>query len=149
MKSTLWSTLLLACLALPLMAQSGSGLRPRPERIARALNLSEAQKTSIKTIRDKHHPTMVLQRDAVKQAGTALRTALQDGSISDTQLRILYDKAASTRFELMLARRSMQREVQAVLTPEQRIKAAELRGMAKARMRMRLQGIRLNAGLAG
>jgi len=149
MKPTLWSTLILVCLALPLIAQSESGLQHRSERISQALNLSEAQKSIIQTIRDKHRPALILQRDAVKQAGAAFRKAVQDGSTSEVQLRTLYDKAATARFEMMLARRSMQREVQTVLSPEQRLKAAELRGMAKARMRMRRHNSRVDGGLPG
>jgi Spy/CpxP family protein refolding chaperone len=132
MKSMLWSPLLLAVLALPLAAQPGpDGHGSRRERISRALNLTEAQKTSLRTIREKHRPVLILRRDAVAHARIDLRTALQETAMPDPQLRALYDKAAAARFDLILARRAVRREVQAVLTPEQRARAAELRGLAR------------------
>jgi len=149
MKSMLWSTLFLVLTTLPLSAQVEPGSGRPAQRIARALNLTEAQKTSIHAIREKHRPELVVRRDAVKQAQVALRSALQDAATPEARLRALYDKAAAARFEVMLARRSVHQEVQAVLTPEQRTKAAELRGIAQERMRERMQHLRLAAGLAG
>lgn len=149
MKLMLWSTLILALAALPLAAQAGPDRGPRTERITRALNLSEVQKTSIQTIREKHRPDLVLRRDAIQQAQATLRAALLDAATPETQLRALHDKASATRFELMLARRSVHQEVQAVLTPEQRVKAAEMRGMAQARRHERMRHLRMATGMAG
>jgi Spy/CpxP family protein refolding chaperone len=136
MKAMLGSTLFLALLALPLAAQPGPEPSPqphsrpdsRPERIARALQLTEVQKASIQGIRAKHHTDLILRRDAVRHARIDLRTALQDAATPEPRLRTLYDKAAAARFDLILAQRSVRLEVQAVLSPEQRAKATELRG---------------------
>ncbi len=149
MKPMLWSTFILALAALPLAAQPLSGRGPHAEKVARALNLTEAQKASIQTIREKYRPDLVLRRDAIQQAQATLRAALQDATTPEAQLRALHDKAAATRFELMLARRSVRQEVQAVLTPDQRVKAAELRGMAQAKRQGRMRHLRMAAGLAG
>lgn len=149
MKPMLWSTLILALAALPLAAQPQSGRGLRTERIARALNLTEAQKASIQSIHEKHRPDLLLRRDTAQQAQATLRAALLDAATPEAQLRALHDRASATRFEMMLARRSVHQEVQAVLTPEQRIKAAELRGVAQARMRERMHHLRLAAGMAG
>jgi len=127
MKAMFWSTFLLALLALPLVAQPGPDRGSRPERIAQALQLTEAQKTSIQGIRAKHRPDLILRRDAVQHARIDLRTALQDTAIPEARLRVLYDKAAAARFDLLLAQRSLRLEVQAVLSPEQRAKAIEMR----------------------
>ena len=149
MKSMLWSTLIVALAALPLAAQSAPDRGHRSERISQALSLTETQKTSIQALREKHRPDLVLRRDAVKHARIDLHSALQDPATSDTLLRTLYDKASSARFDLILARRSVRREVQALLTPEQRAKAAELRGMARARMLERRPQPRRTPGMAG
>ena len=137
MKVMLWSTLLLALLVLPLAAQPGPDpdSRPdsRPERIAQALQLTEVQKASIQGIRAKHHPDLILRRDAVQHARIDLRTALQDAGAPEPRLRALYDKSAAARFDLILAQRSVRLEVQAVLSPEQRAKATELRGHLRHR----------------
>ena len=141
------STLTLAFLALPLAAQPGPV--HRSERVAHTLNLTEAQQASIKALRDKHRPDMLARIETTRQAQVSLRTALEDPATPEAQLRALNDKASAARFELMLARRSMHQEVQALLTPEQRLKAAELRGAAQARMQERRHHPRTGTGLAG
>ncbi len=143
MKSLLWTALTLTLAALPLGAQAGPRREgPRTERIAQALHLTDAQKASIKALRQKHQPELLRHREAVQQAQQALRTALQDAAAPEAQLRPLYDKAAAARFDLLLARRALQKETQALLTPEQRLKAAELRGFAQGQLRERLRGLR-------
>lgn len=136
MKSLCWSALFLALAALPLAAQ-GRGQGPRAERMAQALKLSDAQKTSIQAVRVQHHQALVLRRDAVKQAQLALHAAVMEATTPEAQLRALFDKAAAARFEMMLARRTIHQEVQALLTPEQQAQAAELRGRAQGRMHER------------
>ena len=148
MKSLLWPTLILALTALPLAAQVQ---RPghRTERVSRALALTPAQETSIRSIREKHQSNLLQRRNATLQAQSALRAALREAATPEAQLRSLYDKAAAARFEMMLARRAVRQEVQAVLTPDQRVKAAELRDRAQARMRDRMHRLRLAEGMAG
>jgi Spy/CpxP family protein refolding chaperone len=131
MKTMFRSTLILALMALPLAAQPGPDNHPRVERIGRDLQLTEAQKTSIRAIRDKHRPDLVQRRDAVQHAQIDLRSALQDPATPEPRLRSLYDRAAAARFDMILARRSVRMEVQGVLTPEQRAKAAEMRDHAR------------------
>lgn len=142
-------TLVLALMALPLTAQTVPKCGPRAERIALTLHLSDTQKTSMRAIREKHRPDLVVRRDAVQQAQAALRRAFKDAATPDTQLRALHDKAAGARFDMMLARRSVHQEVQALLTPEQRVKAAEMRGAAEARRHERRHHLRQAAGLPG
>jgi Spy/CpxP family protein refolding chaperone len=149
MKPILRFTFCLALGALPLLAQAGPGQGPRMEKIAHALNLTEAQKTGIQAIRAKHQPEVVLRRDAVQHARIDLRTALQDPATPEPRLRALYEKASAARLELILARRSVRLETLSVLTPEQRAKAADLRDMARGRMRERMRHPRPDAGMAG
>ena len=149
MKPMLWSTLILALTALSLAAQPPFHQGPRLEKLARALDLTEAQKASIQAIREKHRPDLTLHLDTAHQAHAALRAALQDAATPEARLRALHDTASAAQFELMLARRSVQQEVQAMLTPEQRLKAAELRSAAQARMRERMRHLRPAWGMAG
>lgn len=138
-----------ALFAQALTTQTGPDHGPRAERAGRALNLTEAQKTSIKAIRDKHHPGLALRRDAASQAQTALQAALQDPAASEDQLRVLHGKASAARFDLMLAQRSLRQEVQAVLTPEQRAKAADMHALARVKRQERMRHLRMAAGLPG
>ncbi len=141
--------LFLALLALPLTAQAAAGPGTRTERIAQSLHLTDPQKASIQSIRAKHLPDLALRREAVQRAQTGLRAALRDAATPEAQLRALYDKAASARFELMLARRSVRQDIQAILTPEQRTLAAEFRGAAQERLRERRRQLRPATDMAG
>lgn len=143
------AALLLAFLALPLAADPGPGTRPPASWDRQALQLTETQKADIQAIREKHRPALATRRDAVKHARIDLRTALKDPAVPDPQLRALYDRAASARFELVLAQRSLRREVRAQLTPAQQARAAELRGLARARMAGGVRHRRRSADWAG
>ena len=143
MRPLLWTALTLTLAALPLGAQGGPRREgPRAERIAQALRLTEVQKASIKALRRQHQPDLLRRREAAQQAQQALRMGLQDMSTPEAQLRPLFDRAAAARFDLLLARRALQKETQALLTPEQRLKAAELRGFAQGQLRERMRGLR-------
>jgi Spy/CpxP family protein refolding chaperone len=131
MKTLFRSALMLTLMALPLAAQPGPVDNPRAERMGRHLQLTETQKASILAIRDKHRSDLVQRRDAVRHAQIDLRSALQDPSTPEARLRALYDKASAARFDMILARRSVRMEVQAVLTPEQRAKAMALHDHAR------------------
>jgi len=147
MKSLFRSLAILALAALPSLAQPAPGPR-EGHRMARALNLTEAQQTSIQTLREKHRPDLLARRDAVRQAQTAFQTALQDPATPETQLRALHDKVSTARFDLLLASRALRQEVRAVLTPEQQARAADLRASTQARRRERMHHLRLAMGLA-
>lgn len=152
MTSLARSLVTLVFAALPLLAQPAAGAPhpgPRGGRLARVLNLTEAQRTSIQAIRDKHQPDLASRREAMRQARTAFQAALKDPAASEAQLRALHEKTTGLQFEMLLARRSVHQEVQAVLTPEQRIKAAELRGAAQARRQERMRHLRQGMGMAG
>jgi len=145
MKSLFLSAMILVLTALPLSAQQGPTRGARAEHIAGFLKLSEAQQASIRALRGKSRPAMVLQMETLKQTRMALRGALADATTTDAQLRSLHDKASAAQFDLMLSRRAVRGEVQALLTPEQRTKAAELRALAKASRQQRM--IRIHRAL--
>jgi len=148
MKFTLLRALVCLLVACPLVAQPGPGPGLRQQRIAQALHLTDAQKTSIKAIHDKHQASLLGRREATRQAQTALIAALREAATPEAQLRTLHDKAAAARFDMILARRSVRQEVQAVLTPEQRAKATELRDTIQARVRERMHRLGRAGGMA-
>ncbi len=147
MKSLFRPFAILSFAVLPMLAQPAPG--PREGRMAKALNLTEAQRTSIQAIREKHRPSLVAHRDTARQAQAALRAALQDPVTSEAQLRVLHDQASAARFDLLLAGRVVHQEVQAVLTPEQRARAAELRATRQAHRQERRRHFRMAMGMAG
>jgi Spy/CpxP family protein refolding chaperone len=131
MTTLLRSTFIAALALLPLAAQPAPR-GPRTEGFQQALQLTEAQRTSLRAIREKRRPDLTAKRDAVQHARIDLRSALQDLSIPEARLRALYDKASAARFELVLARRALRLELRSVLTPEQQARAAEMRHLARA-----------------
>ena len=125
--------------ALPLGAQPapGPGPRPRAPQVApgRGLGLTEAQRTTIRDLREKQRPEMIRLHEAARKARLDLMEALRKPESTAAALRPLYDKAAAARFEMMMAQRGLQQAVAGVLTPEQRTQAQHLRqGWGAGRM---------------
>lgn len=122
------------CIA-PLVAQAPQGQpgpdRPRSERGPRhdgkrghgpfaGLNLTDAQKASLKTIAEKHKADFEAQRKTTEDAMKAFQTALKDPNAKEADLKALHDKVSQLRFTGLMAHRAMIQECLAVLTPEQK-----------------------------
>lgn len=118
---------ILTLVALPLAAQPGPGRGARPQGPMQALGLTEAQRTTIRDLREKQRPEMIRLHEAQRKARLDLMEALRKPETTAAALRPLYDKAAAARFETMMAQRSLQQAVAGVLTPEQRAQAQKLR----------------------
>lgn len=93
----------------------------------RGLELTEAQKASMKAIAEKHREAAKGKHEAAMAARKALHEAMMNPATSVDQLKALHEKASQARFELALDRRSMMQESMALLTPEQKAKAEKLR----------------------
>lgn len=139
------AALALACL--PLSAQAPGLAGPARGRLARALNLSEAQAIGIRSIQSRHQPELIGRRAALRQARSALQSAARDSALPEAQLRALHGRIAAAQLELLLARRALRQEVRALLTPEQQDRAAAMRAIALARFRA--QGSRRDPGTPG
>jgi Spy/CpxP family protein refolding chaperone len=151
--------LLLAALTLPLAAQappppppSGragqdpEAMKRRQEFMAERLKLTEAQRASFKAIHEKHQASAKARREAAQAAAKAFREAAKDPKVSTDQLRRFHQALADARFEVMAAQRALKLELRAILSPEQREQAAELRGMAQARRHDRMMARRHGQG---
>lgn len=121
--------------------------RPRPEefhkrmqdRVERALHLTDAQKASIKEIRARHHDGLQAKAHAAKDAGKAFMEAMHKPDTKVEDLKTLHRAQADANLDLLLEHRAMRQEIKAVLTPEQREKAARLEGRMEG-MRMGRRG---------
>jgi Spy/CpxP family protein refolding chaperone len=114
-------------------------MKRRLEFMAERLKLTEAQKASFKAIHEKHQASAKARRETVQAAAKAFREAARDPKVGTDQLRRFHQALADARFEAMAAQRAMKLELRALLSPEQREQAAELRGMAQARRHDRMQ----------
>jgi Spy/CpxP family protein refolding chaperone len=93
----------------------------------RGLDLTEAQKASMKAIAEKHREIMKPKLEAMAEAKKAMHQAMIDPATPVEQLKALHDKASQAQFELVLNRRAMMQESLAILTPEQKAKAEKQR----------------------
>jgi Spy/CpxP family protein refolding chaperone len=114
-------------------AQSGSYRAGGREGFGRDLNLTEAQKTQIKAIRQKYQPQNAALRTQAKPYMDAARTARQKGDSATARTNM--EKARQIMQGGQSYRTQEQAEIRAILTPDQQAKwdahqktAAEHRG---------------------
>lgn len=103
----------------------GRRRRRRGGDIMEALNLTEAQKDQLQTIRSEYQPRISEQKETLSDAYETLRDMMTDDASSSEvrrqhqQVQALRQEMSDLRFESML-------EMREVLTPEQREEFAEL-----------------------
>jgi len=127
---------LVALFAAPLAAQGqprdgGRGMKHHSPMggpmMMRGLDLTEAQKASLKAIGEKYREASKIKRESTMAARKAFHAAMIDPATTPDQLKALHDKASQAQFELALDRRAMMQESMALLTPEQKAKAEKMR----------------------
>ena len=96
--------------------------------LARKLDLTDAQRAQVKMIWAAGRPTVIpLLRQLVNQCGS-LSSATTDGTFDEAKARAIADQQAATLSQLLVERQRMISKIyNEVLTPEQRIKADQLR----------------------
>ena len=110
------------------------GMRARGIRAALgSLDLSDAQKTQVRDLLEKQRPVMQGLREQIKADHEALRTAAADpknlSAIGSAYLKVQKDR------EMVKAEMTKSREaLEALLTPEQKVKLAGFRAGARGRM---------------
>lgn len=137
--------LLLAVATLPMAAQGfrhgrGPGRGPGFGPAFACLNLTDAQKASLKALHEKYRPTFEADRTAAFEAQKALRAATANPGTSDADLKAAFDKASTARFAMMQQRRALFQESLALLTPDQKAQFDKLRAERQQRMQERMKG---------
>jgi protein CpxP len=107
-------------------------------RLARQLDLTDAQKEQIKAIHEAEKPTIEPLVKQIRAVTRELRTVTSNGQFNETQVRALANQKAQTLAELIVARERVQSKVFAVLTPEQQSKLNQMRERAKERFLNRM-----------
>ena len=93
----------------------------------RALKLSEAQRDRIFDIMHAQAPALRDKAKALRQAEGELRALAASPDYNDAQAKVLADRAAAAMSEMTLARIQAERQVNEVLTPEQRQQLADIK----------------------
>lgn len=123
------ATLTLLLGLLPLAAQPAPQAPPQAApakpnrawaRLAEQLKLTENQKTQIQALHTRHSETAKGLRQAAAEAHRAFQEALHKPETPVDQLRTLHQTMQDKAFDLMMDRRTLDGEIRALLTPEQR-----------------------------
>lgn len=94
--------------------------------LARALDLTDAQQAQIKQITDSFEANTRSLHEQLGRGGGGTFEGLGDGAFDEAAVRAAAQARAAVHVELEVAHAKMMSQVFAVLTPEQRAKAAEL-----------------------
>jgi len=82
--------------------------------------LTEAQRTSLKAIAEKHKAALETKRKAEREAEEAFRKAMEDPATKDADLKAAFEKASQARLASILEQHALMQESAAVLTAEQK-----------------------------
>lgn len=101
------------------------------EKFAKELGLNEEQKTQIKQIHDTEKPNIQALMEAGKGIHSQLEKLGTDGVYNESQVAELAAQQAENAKQLIIAKEKTKAAVFAVLTPEQRTKAEQMRDQFK------------------
>lgn len=102
-------------------------------RLMRELNLTDAQKTQMKQIRDSYRERTATLRNDLRARRQELRQSNQGGTFNESLTAQKLADMSGLRAKLMGERFKLRQEMLAVLTPEQKTKLEQLREQFKSR----------------
>jgi periplasmic protein CpxP/Spy len=94
--------------------------------IMEELNLTDEQRTQIRSIIAGERTNMQPLVQQLKAARTELRTITANGTFNEDQVRALANQQAGTMADLMVVRQRVKSKVMAVLTPDQQTEAQKM-----------------------
>ena len=104
----------------------GGGPGDMMEHMARALNLTDAQKTQVKAIMDAERAATEPSRAKVDEIHKQIQAATAEGQFDEAQIRALASQGAQAMADQMVEHIRAHTKMLALLTPEQRAKALEM-----------------------
>ena len=104
----------------------------------RALNLTDDQKTQMKAIMEKEHPTMKPLFQQQRQIDQQLRQYVQ-GTYDEAKVRTLANQKAQVEAELTVQHTRIHNQMYQLLTPDQQSKLKEMEANHEARMQKHMQ----------
>jgi len=116
------------------------GHHDRMARLARELNLSDAQKEQIKSIMQANRQNNLPLYQQLAASKKALLAATANGNFDQAKVQALATQQSQLMAQLTMQKAAIQHQIYTqVLTPDQRAKADELRARQMARIDRRLQ----------
>lgn len=117
----------------------GYGMRGhRMEFMAKALNLTDAQKAQMKTIMQKEHPAMKPLFQQSHQIDLQLRQYVE-GNFDEAKVRVLAAQKAQIEVEMTVQHTRIHNEMYQLLTADQQAKLKEIEARHEARMQKHVQ----------
>jgi Spy/CpxP family protein refolding chaperone len=105
---------------------------------AKSLNLTDDQKTQMKAIAEKEHPTMKPLFQQERQIDQQLRQYVQ-GPYDEAKVRVLANQKAQIEAELTVSHTRIHNQMYQLLTPDQQSKLKEMEANHEARMQKHMQ----------
>ena len=111
-----------------------------PPMLPRELNLTDAQKTQIKTIEDSHRDEWKALGDRARTAHEALQQAVTADTVDEGLIRQRSAEVGAVEADMAVSRARAHAEVFQLLTPEQKTQAKTLQSTREERMKQRGRG---------
>lgn len=107
------------------------------ERVAEKLNLTDEQKSQIKTILEDSKTRVKPLMETLRENRQQSETLGTDGTFNEEQVNQLAAQQAETMKQLFIEKEKTKAQIFAVLTPEQRAEAAKMKDAFKENFRGR------------
>lgn len=115
----------------------GKGHRAGMGRFLRGLDLSDAQKASVKEITATSRTNNAPVMEQMKQNRTELQNATKGGAFDQAQVESIAAKQGNLMAQMIVDREKTKAQIFAILTDEQKAKSAEMRTKFEERMKAR------------
>ena len=96
------------------------------DHIARELNLTDAQKSQMKTIFESAHASFAPLHQKMEDTDKQLEAATANGQFDEAQVRTLATQKGQLMADAIVEHERMKSKLFAILTPDQRVKAEAL-----------------------
>jgi periplasmic protein CpxP/Spy len=137
---------LTAGLAVAAIAQDGpQGRRGGPGDVGRGgfplgqLDLTEAQRTQVRDVMQRHRDEMAEAGRRLRAAHDAQREAIETVPVNEALVRSTSQGLAAAQTDMAVLQARVHSEIHQLLTPEQQAKAKELKAQRESRQKQRQQ----------
>lgn len=103
----------------------------------RGLDLTDAQKEQMKAIAEASRESSKTLHDQLRANREQLAKVTENGAFDEVQVQALAQQAGVLHAQMIVAKERVKSQMFAILTPEQKAKAAELKEQSKQRMEAR------------
>lgn len=105
----------------------------------RGLDLTDEQKAQVKTIMQSSRESSKPLREQMKANRQKLQTLSDSGNFDQAQVQALADEQGKLTAQMIVEKEKVKSQISAILTPEQKAKAAEMKAQFKQKREERKQ----------